>query len=191
MTLSLRQELYNTIQTYAYQYRTEPFTLASGRQSHHYFNCKKITLVPERLSVLCRLLRDHILKTPPAAAGGLTLGADPIAYGLSLAYLEKGIRMMPVVVRKEPKDHGTASQIEADFDSGRIDEILVLDDVITTAGSTLKAVRAIRQAGFKVRLAVCIIDREEGGRQALKEEGLDLISVFKKSDFLQEGHQKD
>ncbi len=166
-------------------YREEPFTLASGKMSHHYFNCKKITLHPARLSLLAEAIRDELLPgrgiSLPRAAGGLTLGADPIAYAFSLACLAKGHLCMPVVVRKEAKGHGTGQQIEGHLSD--IDEVLVLDDVITTAGSTLKAVRALREAGKKVTTACCIVDREEGGSEALSAENVQLISLFKKSDF--------
>ena len=166
-------------------YREEPFTLASGKMSHHYFNCKKITLHPARLSLLATAIRDELLPAHglvlPKAAGGLTLGADPIAYAFSLACHEKGHLCMPVVVRKEAKGHGTGRQIEGDLTD--IDEVLVFDDVITTAGSTLKAVAALREAGKQVTTAVCIVDREEGGREALSAEGVQLIALFKKSDF--------
>lgn len=168
-----------------YMYRDEAFTLASGRMSHHYFNCKKITLHPARLMLAVRAIRDELIPGAglalPAAAGGLTLGADPLAYAFSLACLEKGHTCMPVVVRKEAKGHGTGRQIEGELDG--ISDVLVLDDVITTAGSTLKAVAALREAGKRVSTAICIVDREEGGRAALEAESVQLLSLFRKSDF--------
>lgn len=166
-------------------YREEPFQLVSGQMSNHYFNCKKITLHPGRLSLLAKTIRDELLPQVslplPKAAGGLTLGADPIAYSFSLACFEMGHLCMPIVVRKEAKGHGTARQIEGDLTG--IDEVLVFDDVITTAGSTIKAVTALRDAGFKVNHAVCIVDRQEGGEEALKLQQVTLHSLFKKSDF--------
>jgi len=166
-------------------YRDEPFALASGKMSNHYFNCKKITLHPERLKLLVEAIRDELLPKHnlplPKAAGGLTLGADPISYAFSIACFDKGHLCMPVVVRKEAKGHGTGQKIEGNLDG--IDEVVVLDDVITTAGSTLKAVTALREAGKIVKTAVAIVDRQEGGFEALEASGITLISLFKKSDF--------
>ncbi|MDH5657243.1 MAG: orotate phosphoribosyltransferase [Spirochaetia bacterium] len=169
-----------------YKFSSEPFTLASGQQSQHYFNCKKITLLPERLSLLAEALKNELIpvfsKTVPQAVGGLTLGADPISYALSLAYLKDGNTVFPLVVRKEAKGHGTLRQIEGEAE--QVDEVIVLDDVITTAGSTIKAVHAFRSAGIRVKNAVCIVDREEGGKEALEKEEISLYSLFVKSDFI-------
>lgn len=178
-------QLYEESASLIYMYRQEPFQLASGQMSNHYFNCKKITLHPGRLSLLAKAIRDEVLPQSalplPKAAGGLTLGADPIAYSFSLACFEKGHVCMPIVVRKEAKGHGTARQIEGDLTG--IDEVLVFDDVITTAGSTLKAVAALREAGLKVNHAICIVDRQEGGKEALEQQQVTLHSLYKKSDF--------
>ena len=182
----LTGELFQSAGSSIYRYSEKPFLLASGKESNHYFNCKKITLEPARLSLLARALRDELipgsgLQGSFQAAGGLTMGADPIAFALSLAYLEKGEIIHPVVVRKEPKDHGTGQQVEGVLED--VKTVLLLDDVITTGGSSLRAVRALRKAGYEVRHALCIIDREEGGSEALHEEGIELFSLFRKSDF--------
>ena len=169
-----------------YNYREEPFTLASGARSHHYFNCRKITLYPERLALLARAIRDEVLPGEGLedipAAGGLTLGADPIAVALALSYQEQGRTLFPLIVRKEAKGHGLGRKIEGEWEGA--ERVLALDDVITTGGSTLKAVFALREAGLEVSSAVCVVDREEGGAEALRNEGVELYSVFKKSDFL-------
>lgn len=169
-----------------YQYRAEPFTLSSGRESNHYFNARKITMVPELLQRLSVVFRDELLPRigypdGPPAAGGLTLGSDPIAFGLSLAYQEKGKTVYPIVVRKEPKGHGQGRQIEGE--SEQVREVLLVDDVVTTAGASLKAVAALRAAGLIVRTAVCVVDRQEGGAEAMRAEGIELHGLFRKSDF--------
>lgn len=182
----LARELFEISRDLIYQFREEPFILASGRKSRHYFNCKKITLHPARLALLARVLRDEVIPgagLEPAAIGGLTLGADPIGISLSLAYHEKGRLVYPLIVRKEVKAHGTGQRIEGAWQD--VSEVLVLDDVVTTAGSTMSAVSAFREAGLVVKDAVCIINREEGGAEALAEAGIRLHSVFKKSDFSQ------
>ncbi|MBI3394989.1 MAG: orotate phosphoribosyltransferase [Spirochaetia bacterium] len=189
----LAQELYGLVRSLAYRYDEKPFLLASGRTSHHYFNCKVITLHPERLQLLSHVLRDELLPSSGIAdfeaVGGLTLGADPIAYGLCLAFLDKHRVVYPLIVRKEAKDHGTGRRIEGETTG--VKRVVVLDDVVTTAGSTLKAVSALREAGLIVEHAVAILDREEGGREALQKEGIALHSVFKKSDFLEPGQSSE
>lgn len=181
----LTQELLNFIHAEVYRYRDEPFTLASGRKSQHYFNCKKITLDPDPLALLARVIIDEYLPdadlATPAAVGGLTLGADPIAYALALEYQRRGRTVYPLVARKEAKDHGTGRQVEGEVE--RVAEILVLDDVITTGGSTLKAVQAFRAVGLRVDRALCIVDREEGGLENLADADVELMALFKKSTF--------
>lgn len=184
--MNKREALKSLIQENVYHYSEKPFRLASGKESHHYFNCKGLTFHPERLQLLCNVLREEIMAVQPAvdyfpdAIGGLTLGADPMAYGVSLSFLEAGQIVYPVVVRKESKDHGTGQKIEGD---DAIQKVCVLDDVITTGGSTLQAVEALRGAGITVSYGFCIIDREEGGYEALAESGVKMYSLFKTSDF--------
>lgn len=170
-----------------YKYRAEPFLLASGAKSNHYFNCKEITLDPSLLRLLVNAMRDELIPSflkqkAPESIGGLTMGADPICYALSLAYLEKNTSVLPLIVRKETKDHGTGKKIEGKVDS--VKSCLVIDDVITTGGSTIKAVVALREAGLRVDSGICILDREEGGRENLAKEGVEMYSLWKKSDFL-------
>ncbi|MCB1174454.1 MAG: orotate phosphoribosyltransferase [Leptospiraceae bacterium] len=179
-------ELFHEARDFIYRYSDTPFRLASGGESHHYFNCKAITMHPGRLRQLAEIIRDWLLPNAalpvPQAAGGLTLGADPIAFALARAWQDQGQLVMPVVVRKEAKGHGTSQQIEGLLDG--VHEVLLLDDVITTGGSSLKAVQALRQAGYIVRHCVCIVDREEGGEANLQSEGITLLPVWKKSDFI-------
>lgn len=186
----ITQKLFKEAADEIYAYRETPFTLASGKMSHHYFNCKKITLHPERLSLLARAIRDELIPTLDRekgqdfeAVGGLTLGADPIAYALSLAYQQNQKVVFPLIVRKQTKDHGTGKKIEGEVD--RVRKVLLLDDVITTAGSSLKAVEAFREAGLIVTDAVCIVDREEGGKENLEKASVRLHSLFRKTDFMQ------
>ena len=180
-----RETLKSLIQSEAYRYAEEPFKLASGKMSNHYFNCKTITLHPERLATLAAYtVNEHIpsfLNSPPESVGGLTLGADPVCYAISLHYSSTGNLVYPLIVRKEAKDHGTGKQIEGFAD--QIKSCLVVDDVITTGGSTMKAVDALRKAGKEITKAICIIDREEGGRELLQENGIELFPLFTKSDF--------
>lgn len=187
--MQANNQLYNELKTimkdHVYRYSEQPFLLASGRESNHYFNCKEITLHPARLKLLSRNFVEWLIpefsSTAPESVGGLTLGADPIAYSLALEYNMSGSLVYPLVVRKQAKDHGTQKLIEGFAKEVR--SCLVVDDVITTGGSTLKAVQALRESGIQVTQGICILDREEGGRENLKENGVEMYSIFKKSDF--------
>lgn len=186
MFAKLSNQLFQDAASEIYRFSAQPFLLASGGQSQHYFNCKAISMHPRRLQLLAEAIRDELLPAhgiaAPQAAGGLTLGADPIAFALSRAYLDQGVLLMPVVVRKEAKEHGTGRQIEGLLQN--INEVLLIDDVITTGGSSLKAVAALRAAGYLVKHCVCIVDRQEGGIENLEREGIKLIPLFKKNHFV-------
>jgi len=180
-------QVQSLIREYAYRYSEEPFRLASGLLSNHYFNCKEITLHPLRLSVLTKAIVWELIPRSglsiPEAIGGLTLGADPISYSVALEYLDQGQIVFPLVVRKQPKDHGTGKKIEGLVDS--VKSCMVVDDVITTGSSTLMAVEILREAGIQVTEGICILDREEGGREILEQNQVRIHSLFKKSDFLE------
>ncbi len=183
------KELFETTKAKVYQYRDAPFTLASGKTSHHYFNSRKITMHPKHLSLLATALCEELLPkyftSIPHAVGGLTLGADPIAYALSLAYLSKGEHVYPFVIRKEPKGHGLGKQLEAEWnEDDKITSLLVLEDTITTGGSSLKAIEVLQSQHYKIQYCCAIIDREEGAREYLSAKGVTLISLFKASDYV-------
>ncbi|WP_108975714.1 orotate phosphoribosyltransferase [Leptospira ryugenii] len=184
MSLDKKNQVFEWMKSYAYRFSEKPFRLASGKESQHYFNCKEITLHPERLHLLCEVLIEEVIPKFPGtfgAIGGLTLGADPLTYGLALAYQARGIQKYPLIIRKEAKDHGTGQQVEGFHKE--VKQCLVLDDVITTGGSTIKAVRALREVGIEVTKGVCILDRQEGGREALEKEGIHMEALFRKEDF--------
>jgi len=182
---TVRHNLFLLMQEKVYRYNEEPFTLASGKKSHHYFNCKEILLHPDRLVLLGEYLVNYFLpknQLEPQAVGGLTMGADPICYAVALSFQKINKIVYPLVVRKEAKDHGTKKLVEGSISS--IQSCLVVDDVITTGGSTLKAVEALRASGITVNQGICILDREEGGYEALKQAGVTMYPIFKKSDFI-------
>ncbi|TGN17870.1 orotate phosphoribosyltransferase [Leptospira idonii] len=184
MSQTLRDQLFHWMKTYVYRYSETAFRLASGMESHHYFNCKEITLHPERLSVLADCMVEELIPKLAGefeSVGGLTLGADPLSYSISLSYQKRGKLIYPLIVRKEAKGHGTGQQIEGFWKE--VKSCLVIDDVITTGGSTIKAVKALREAGIQVTKGICILDREEGGKEALEKEGIRMVSLFKKSEF--------
>jgi orotate phosphoribosyltransferase len=143
------------------------FTLASGRKSHYYFDSKKTTLLAEGAWLtareVLRTIREHGLAAD--AIGGLTLGADPIVCPVAALSFAEGPPLRAFIVRKEAKEHGTARRIEGALEPGS--RVVIVDDVVTTAGSTLKAIEAAEEAGHTVVAVVCIVDREEGGTEKL------------------------
>lgn len=160
----LKLRLIEIVLEKSFQYRDNPpFTLASGKQSNYYFNCKPTTMDPEGMNLIGKVLFDMLQDAPITAAGGLTLGADPIANALSVISFQEGKPIKSFTVRKETKDHGTKSKIEGTLKQG--ERIVVLDDVITTGGSTITAIEAVREAGLEIDRVIAFIDREEGGRE--------------------------
>ena len=160
----LKLRLIEIVLEKSFQYRDNPpFTLASGKQSNYYFNCKPTTMDPEGMNLIGKVLFGMLQDAPITAAGGLTLGADPIANALSVISFQEGKPIKSFTVRKETKDHGTKSKIEGTLKQG--ERIVVLDDVITTGGSTITAIEAVREAGLVIDRVIAFIDREEGGRE--------------------------
>jgi orotate phosphoribosyltransferase len=183
---SNRDKLFNILYTKSFIYREDPpFTLVSGRQSFYYFDCKATTLDAEGVSLVGEVMFDAIesLLGPMAVdgIGGLTLGADPISISTAIAAGKRGRRISPLIVRKEPKKHGTQKWIEGD--AGNVKNVVVIDDVITTGGSTITAIERLRESGLTVVRAAVIIDREEGGREGIEKTGVEVVSLFKRSDF--------
>ena len=182
-------KLFKLVEKFAYSYRHTPFTLASGKTSNHYFNCKNITLYPDRLKILTDyLVGFHIgsfisLGEKSIAIGGLTMGSDPICYSVSLSYNACNKKVFPLIVRKETKSHGMKRMVEGAFEED-IEECIIVDDVITTGDSTIQAIKAISDLDIKIKTGFCIIDREEGGCQSIKKDfGVDIFPIFKKTDF--------
>ena len=171
--------------------RTGTFTLASGKQSDLYIDCRATALDPFGALLIGDLgwhavrSKIHSEHLKIAAIGGMTLGADPIslAVGMASAVQHPAEALQVFTVRKEPKGHGAGKQIEGNFSPG--DAIIVVDDVITTGGSTLKAIDAIEREGGKVAFALVLVDREEGGRQAIEARGVHVISLFTRTSLLE------
>jgi orotate phosphoribosyltransferase len=160
----LKLRLIEIVLEKSFQYRDNPpFTLASGKQSNYYFNCKPTTMDPEGMNLIGKVLFEMLKDASVTAVGGLTLGADPIANALSVISFQEGKPIKSFTVRKETKDHGTKSKIEGTLQKG--ERIVVLDDVITTGASTITAIEAVREAGLVIDRVIAFIDREEGGRE--------------------------
>jgi orotate phosphoribosyltransferase len=157
-------------------YRHGQFTLASGRTSHHYVNCKPVSLSGEGLALVGGLLLEQV-EPHAAAVAGLTLGADPLVSAVAVLAALTGRALDALIVRKQVKGHGTGAWLEGPLpEPGSL--ITVLEDVVTTGGSSLQAVRQLREAGYRVDRVVTIVDRQEGGQEAMAAAGLNLRSLF-------------
>lgn len=157
-------------------YRHGQFTLASGRSSDHYVNCKPVSLSGLGLALLAARMLERV-EPEAAAVAGLTLGADPLVSGVAQAAALAGRQLDALIVRKEAKGHGTGAWLEGPLPAAG-SRITVLEDVVTTGGSSLKAVRQLREAGYVVERVVTIVDRQEGGLEAMTAAGLELQSLF-------------
>lgn len=177
-----RQKLFEIIKQKSFIYREDPpFTLASGKQSPYYFNCKATTLDPEGCFLIGKLMFDRIKDIEIEASGGLTLGADPISLSVSMEAFRNSRIIYPLIVRKEPKKHGTQKWIEGNLEE--VKNVIAIDDVITTGKSTIQAIERMREFGLDVKKAFVIIDREEGGRENIEALNVEVISLFKKTEF--------
>lgn len=178
----MKQELIKILKRDSY--RNGDFTLSSGKKTEHYINCKPVILNAAGLKLVSHSMLEYIDQNSVAVAG-LTLGADPLVCGVALASLEHPWcpTQDALIVRKEAKGHGTNAWVEGPLPVVR-SEITVLEDVVTTGGSSLKAVEKLRDMGYNVNRIISIVDREEGGWELMKESGIELFSLFTIRDFL-------
>lgn len=161
----------------------ESIVLSSGKRSSYYFDVRQVLLDPEGAELAGRLGYRELVPHAPQAVGGPSIAADPLVCAISAAAWADGVRWTGFFVRKEAKKHGLQNWIEGPF----IEEgtpVVVVDDTLTSGGSVIGAVQKARQAGGDVRAALVVIDREEGGREAVEAElsGAPLIALFTASD---------
>ena len=175
----MKEELLELLKKDAY--KKGEYKLSSGKASEHYVNCKPVILSGRGLTLASLLLLKEVNTN---VVGGLTLGADPLVSGVSLVSALDGRLVNALIVRKEAKGHGTQAWIEGPLPPEGT-RVTVLEDVITTGGSSIKAVEKLRDAGYVVDRVVAIVDRQEDGEAdiAMKEADLELRSLFSLRDF--------
>ena len=183
-----RERLVDRIRNLAYLYSEEPFSLASGRLSNHFFDMKPVMMDPECAHLLGVMIHDTIEGIGGAdAVGGLELGAVPLT-GIAIAKAGKGSLLRGFIARKEPKGRGgrkTGNPPGIEGSSiGKGTRIILLEDVTTTGGSALKAAERLIEMGCEVAACITILDREEGGADAFKGAGIPLIPLTVKSDIV-------
>jgi len=152
------------------------FTLASGRKSDHYFEGKRLTLYPEGAYLIGKEIFERLSNIDVDSIGGLVLGAFPIITAVALVSHEEGKPIPSFIVREQPKEHGTRKKIEGHFIKGS--KVAIVDDVITTGGSVLKAIKAVEEEGCEVVKVIVIVDRHEGGSELLRREGYDFEAII-------------
>ncbi len=163
-------------------YKKGEFKLSSGKTSEHYVNCKPVTLTGRGLTLTSLLLLEHI---ETRVVGGLTLGADPLVSGVSMISSLDDRKVDALIVRKEPKGHGTEAWIEGPLPP-KGSKVTVLEDVITTGGSAIKAAQKLRDAGYIVQRVVAIVNRQEGSEadDAMDAADLELYSLVSLEELI-------
>lgn len=170
--------------------KTGKFTLASGKESDLYVDCRVTTLDARGAVLVGRVLHDLLRKEEASrgiaigSLGGLTMGADPITLAVAMSSSLAGDAkpVQAFVVRKAPKDHGRGKRIEGNFAPDQ--PVVVVDDVITTGKSTLEAIEAIEAEGGKVKFALILVDRQEGGREAIEARGYPVVAAFTRAELV-------
>jgi orotate phosphoribosyltransferase len=181
--MSDKERLKQIIRELSYEKRQ--VTLASGRESDFYFDGKQTTLHAEGGFLVGKLFYAAVKDVPGVqAVGGITLGADPIATATSIAALLAGQPLHAFIIRKEPKGHGTGQWLEGRKNLPPGTKVVIVEDVVTTGGSSMKAVTRAKEEGLDVLGIVALVDREEGGRENIEAEGYWLKSIFTKSEVV-------
>jgi len=169
-------------------YREGEFLLSSGRKTDYYFDCRQTALHPEGAWLIGNLFVDMIRNIPAAAVGGMTLGADPLVTATSVAALQQGRSLAGLLVRKEAKGHGAKQYIEGLANVVPGERVIMLEDVVSSGASVLKACLRAQEAGLTIAAVCAILDRGEGGREAVSRAGFELQSLFTRSELVTMGN---
>ena len=181
--IKIKNELIEIICKKSFKYSKEPvFKLVSGKMSCFYINCKPTILSPRGMFLTGSLVFDAIRDYNVAGVGGLTFGADPIAIATAFTSELKGDPVKAFSIRKTKKDHGIVQWLEGDLKPG--DRVAVIDDVATTGGSTIKAVKRAESEGLKVVKVVILVDRQEGGIENIRKHVDDVSSIITRDELI-------
>jgi orotate phosphoribosyltransferase len=179
----MKNELIDIVCKTSFKFSEEPtFKLASGKMSHFYVNCKPTILSPRGMFLVGNLVFDAVKDLDITGIGGLTFGADPIAVATSFASELGGKPIKAFSIRKELKDHGIINWVEGDMTKG--EKVVIIDDVITTGGSTIKAIERARVQGLEVVRVITLIDRQEGGLENVQEYVDDVRSIITRDELM-------
>jgi orotate phosphoribosyltransferase len=177
-----RQRLLQLLKEKSFRYSPDkPFKLASGRESPYYVDCRPVAHSAEGLTLIGEIFFDMIKGLDLQGIGGLTMGADPISHAAALISFQKGKPVNAFSVRKFGKDYGAGGLIVGDVHPG--DRVVVVEDVVTTGGSTLKAIQAAHEFGLEVVKVIILVDREEGGQQEIARVIPQVEAIFSLSEM--------
>ncbi len=183
MDLSLKKRLARLLMVKSYV--AGEVVLTSGRKSDYYFDCKQTALHPEGSWLIGKLFLDMIDDPSIHGVGGMTLGADPLVSSVTVVSHLEGRPLPGFIVRKASKGHGTNQYLEGLKNFGPGDRVAMLEDVVTTGGTLVKAIERVRDAGLVVAAVLCVLDREEGGRENLAAAGHALKPIFTRRELLE------
>ena len=179
----MKSELIDLLREKSFKFTDEPsFRLVSGRMSRFYVNCKPTVLSPRGMFLTGHLMCEAIADIDVAGVGGLTFGADPIAVATAFASELRGRPVKAFSIRKTQKDHGIVKWIEGDLVKG--DRVVVIDDVATTGGSTIKAIERAREEGMAVVRVVILVDRQEGGVENIRAHVPDVRAIVTRDELM-------
>ena len=181
--MTARDQLLELLRTHSFQRKR--VILASGRESDFFIDCKQTILQAQAHVLTGVVMLPLVISFAPVAVAGVELGGCPLASAVAVASATSANPMDALYVRKEAKDHGSRREIEGNAHLSPGARVVLLEDVITTGGSTLKAITKLRDAGYELPAVVCLVDREEGGCEAIVDgAGVDVVSVFRRRDFM-------
>ena len=179
----MKQELIEIIYRKSFKYSQEPsFKLVSGKMSRFYVNCKPTTLSPRGMFLVGHLVFDAIKDLAPDGIGGLTFGADPMAVATAFVSELKGKPINAFSIRKTQKDHGIIRWVEGDMTPGQ--RVVIIDDVATTGGSTIKAIVRAGSEGLDVVKVVILVDRQEGGLENIRQHIHDVTAIITRDELI-------
>ncbi len=164
-------------------YEEGEFTLVSGKKSSFYINAKETTLNPEGMYLVGKLMYRMAREIPGVdAVGGVSIGGDPLVSSVVLASFTQKDNLMGFLIRKEPKGHGTNQWIEGGKNLKKGMNVVILEDVVTTGGSSLKAIEAVEKGGYTVKGVIALLDRLDGGKETIESKGYVFKSIFTLKD---------
>jgi orotate phosphoribosyltransferase len=183
--LMMKQELIRILCEKSFKYSREPsFKLVSGRMSHFYVNCKPTTMSARGMFLVGHLVFNAVKDLKPDGIGGLTFGADPVAVATAFVSELKANPVNAFSIRKTQKDHGIVKWIEGDMNPG--ERVVIIDDVVTTGGSTITAIERARSEGLEVIRVVILVDRQEGGFENIREHVTDVTAIITRDDLMEQ-----
>lgn len=174
-----RERLKSLIREHALKFGE--FTLTSGKKASYYLDCRQVTLHSEALPLVGLGMLDLMADDMPDLVGGMVTGADPITASILTLAGQQGASLRGIMVRKEAKGHGTKKFVEGPYSEG--ERVVIVEDVVTTGGSSLKAIEHCEAVGLRVDRVLAIVDRLEGGKEAFAEKGYQLHTLFTVEDF--------